>query len=169
VTGIITLKEKQRFGGRDAVAENMRVIYVSRLWYHGAVWQRPALFTVLVEHAIPLCAGNMHTTGYATSVLYMAGRRRQTTEEFQRCYTQRAGVEGTLSQAVRAFGLRVARYRGLAKTRPLPSTSGASRTGSVMPARCPALLPIRSASGRRILKSSTVSPIGHYLPGSFKD
>ena len=29
----------------------------------------------------------------------------------------RAGIEGTLSQAVRAFGLRQARYRGLAKTR----------------------------------------------------
>ena len=32
-------------------------------------------------------------------------------------YTLRAGIEGTLSQAVRAFGLRQARYRGLAKTR----------------------------------------------------
>ena len=31
-------------------------------------------------------------------------------------YTRRAGVEGTLSQGVRAFGLRWARYRGLAKT-----------------------------------------------------
>src|SRR5687767_3236123 len=37
------------------------------------------------------------------------GRVRQT-------YAQRAGVEGTLSQGVRAFGLRQARYRGLAKT-----------------------------------------------------
>ena len=32
-------------------------------------------------------------------------------------YKRRAGVEGTLSQGVRAFGLRCARYRGLAKTR----------------------------------------------------
>ena len=31
-------------------------------------------------------------------------------------YKRRAGVEGTLSQGVRAFGLRCARYRGLAKT-----------------------------------------------------
>jgi transposase len=31
-------------------------------------------------------------------------------------YQRRAGVEGTLSQGVRAFGLRCARYRGLAKT-----------------------------------------------------
>jgi IS5 family transposase len=31
-------------------------------------------------------------------------------------YQRRAGVEGTLSQGVRAFGLRRTRYRGLAKT-----------------------------------------------------
>jgi IS5 family transposase len=34
----------------------------------------------------------------------------------QRLYAQRQGVEGTISQAVRAFGLRRSRYRGLAKT-----------------------------------------------------
>jgi len=31
-------------------------------------------------------------------------------------YAKRSGVEGTLSQGVRAFGLRRTRYRGLAKT-----------------------------------------------------
>lgn len=31
-------------------------------------------------------------------------------------YCRRAGIEGTISQGVRAFGLRKARYRGLAKT-----------------------------------------------------
>lgn len=31
-------------------------------------------------------------------------------------YGQRAGIEGTISQAVSALGLRQARYRGLAKT-----------------------------------------------------
>lgn len=43
-------------------------------------------------------------------------RQRQTTEAFRQLYAKRAGVEGTLSQGVRAFGLRVARYRGQAKT-----------------------------------------------------
>jgi transposase len=43
-------------------------------------------------------------------------RQRQETEAFALQYASRAGVEGTLSQAVRAFGLRHARYRGLAKT-----------------------------------------------------
>jgi transposase len=37
-------------------------------------------------------------------------------EEGKQRYQQRAGVEGTLSQGVRGFGLRGARYRGLKKT-----------------------------------------------------
>jgi len=43
-------------------------------------------------------------------------RRRQKTEEFASLYSERAGIEGTVSQGVRAFGLRQARYRGLKKT-----------------------------------------------------
>ena len=37
-------------------------------------------------------------------------------EEGHRQYACRAGVEGTVSQGVRAFGMRRSRYRGLAKT-----------------------------------------------------
>ncbi len=43
-------------------------------------------------------------------------RAREGTAEWRRLYAQRQGVEGTISQAVRAFGLRRARYRGLART-----------------------------------------------------
>lgn len=43
-------------------------------------------------------------------------RQRQSTEFFKEQYAARAGVEGTLSQAVRAFGFRSTRYIGLAKT-----------------------------------------------------
>jgi len=43
-------------------------------------------------------------------------RARQKTEEYKKEYALRAGVEGTLSQAVRAFGLRRARYWGHLKT-----------------------------------------------------
>lgn len=46
-----------------------------------------------------------------------AARARQQTEAFKEQYQQRAGIEGTLSQGVRAFELRRTRYRGLAKTR----------------------------------------------------
>ena len=45
-----------------------------------------------------------------------AARARETTDEGRRLYAQRQGVEGTISQAVRAFGLRRSRYVGLAKT-----------------------------------------------------
>jgi transposase len=44
-------------------------------------------------------------------------RQREKTDEFQKTYAQRAGVEGTMSQGVRVTGLRRARYVGLAKTR----------------------------------------------------
>lgn len=45
-----------------------------------------------------------------------AARQRLNTDEGWQLYAQRAGVEGTLSQGVRAFGLRRTRYCGLAKT-----------------------------------------------------
>ena len=44
-----------------------------------------------------------------------AARARLKTEAGRQLYGQRRGVEGTISQGVRAFGLRRARYRGLAK------------------------------------------------------
>ena len=45
-----------------------------------------------------------------------AARARLESEAGRQLYAQRQGVESTLSQGVRAFGLRQARYRGLAKT-----------------------------------------------------
>jgi transposase len=43
-------------------------------------------------------------------------RQRQTTEAFKEQYAKRAGIEGAISQAVRAADLRRSRYLGLAKT-----------------------------------------------------
>lgn len=43
-------------------------------------------------------------------------RAREGTTEGKRLYARRNGIEGTLSQAVRTFGLRRARYLGLTKT-----------------------------------------------------
>ena len=57
--------------------------------------------------------------GFLTRQPYEAQRAAQAwyaSNEGRRQYAQRAGVEGTLSQGVRAFGLRRCRYRGLAKT-----------------------------------------------------
>ena len=45
-----------------------------------------------------------------------AAREREQTEAYAAEYARRAGVEGTLSQAVRRAGLRRSRYVGLART-----------------------------------------------------
>jgi transposase len=45
-----------------------------------------------------------------------AARKRQTTLAFKERYTKRSGIEGTISQGVRAFDLRRCRYLGRAKT-----------------------------------------------------
>ena len=43
-------------------------------------------------------------------------RARHATEAGQQRYARRAGIEGTISQSVRAFGARRTRYCGLPKT-----------------------------------------------------
>ena len=44
-----------------------------------------------------------------------AARQRETTEAFKETYKKRAGVEGTISQATNALGMRRTRYLGMAK------------------------------------------------------
>ncbi|MEU9211290.1 transposase [Streptomyces sp. NPDC048415] len=44
-------------------------------------------------------------------------RTQEETKEWKEQHAHRAGVEGTISQGVRAFGLRRCRYHGLAKAR----------------------------------------------------
>ncbi len=69
-------------------------------------------------HCTRAKAGPRHLTlrPHAEHDALLAARRRQTTATFKTQYAARAGIEGTLSQGVRAFGLRQTRYRGLAKT-----------------------------------------------------
>ena len=43
-------------------------------------------------------------------------RQREGSLEYIDNYARRAGIEGTLSQGVQAFGLRRSRYEGLGKT-----------------------------------------------------
>ena len=47
----------------------------------------------------------------------VTARAREHTAECRRLYAQRQGIEGTISQSVRSFGLRQTRYRGLVKTK----------------------------------------------------
>jgi transposase len=72
--------------------------------------------------ARPLCTRAEHQARHlklpprAEHEALKAARERLATQEGRRRYARRAGVEGTLSQGVRACGLRRSRYRGLAKT-----------------------------------------------------
>ena len=50
-------------------------------------------------------------------IALQAARQRENTAEFRDQYGKRAGIEGTISQGVRAFDLRRSRYVGQAKTR----------------------------------------------------
>jgi len=52
---------------------------------------------------------------YVTSVWLENSMKIEVMRTFRQ-YAQRAGIEGTLSQGVRAFDLRRSRYTGLAKT-----------------------------------------------------
>ncbi|MFG3228460.1 transposase [Kitasatospora sp. NPDC048194] len=64
----------------------------------------PHLGRVLEIHPEPI-----HTTR-------MRMQAEQDTPQWRETYRARAGIEGTVSQAVRGPGLRRSRYRGLAKT-----------------------------------------------------
>jgi transposase len=72
--------------------------------------------------ARPLCTRAEHQARHlklpprAEHEALRAARGRLGTKEGRRLYARRAGIEGTISQGVRAFGLRRGRYRGLAKT-----------------------------------------------------
>ena len=72
--------------------------------------------------ARPLCTRAEHQARHlklpprAEHEALKAARERLATQEGRRCYARRAGIEGTISQGVRAFGLRRSRYRGLART-----------------------------------------------------
>ena len=58
----------------------------------------------------------LHVRPQAGNFALQARRQEQTTPEFRQAYETRAGIEGTLSQAVRGMGIRRARYDGLHKT-----------------------------------------------------
>ena len=52
----------------------------------------------------------------AQQLALQAARERQQTESFKALYKRRAGIEGTISQATYALGMRRTRYRGIKKT-----------------------------------------------------
>lgn len=55
----------------------------------------------------------LHVRPQAAHEALQRRRQEQATPEFRQAYHRRAGIEGTLSQAVRRMGIRRARYNGL--------------------------------------------------------
>lgn len=52
----------------------------------------------------------------AQHIALQTARQNQQSDSFKQRYAGRAGIEGTLSQGISAFGLRRCRYKGMAKT-----------------------------------------------------
>ena len=61
-------------------------------------------------------ARSIHIRTQKEYLALQRARQQQSTPAFVKRYNARAGIEGTISQGVRAFGLRRSRYLGLQKT-----------------------------------------------------
>ena len=97
-------------------------------WEHGGGQGSRPIIVAFDKHTCgtcpvrPCCTRAKHTgrrLRLPSQDQYEALQAAQTwsaSEEGQQLYNRRAGVEGTLSQGVRAFGLRRTRYWGVAKT-----------------------------------------------------
>jgi transposase len=102
---------------------------VSTMWSERSLsWtRRPAIrvkFSTSDCHACPVqvrctrAKSGVRTLGFPDRTTFEAlqtARERVHQAEFRLMYKDRAGIESTMSQGVRRFGVRVARYRGKAK------------------------------------------------------
>lgn len=99
---------------------------VSKFWYRFDSKGKPLVKVLFGEDDCRPCQARHLCTKGTKKVLQLPDReqyealkeqrRIHASEDGMLLYNQRAGVEGTISQGVRAFGSRRARYRGLAKT-----------------------------------------------------
>jgi len=101
---------------------------VSRSWYSRTEQGLPVIQVRFSTTDCTGCTARSQCTRAQTSARVLtfkpkvqhealqAARQRQKTPAFKERYKTRAGVEGTISQGTRAFGLRRSRYIGLAKT-----------------------------------------------------
>ena len=99
-----------------------------------SVWFRQADCAACT--ARPLCTRAEHQARHlklpprAEHEALGAARERLGAKEGRRRYARRAGIEGTLSQGVRAFGLRRSRYHGPAKKDPPAACGNGGRAQS---------------------------------------
>jgi transposase len=91
----------------------------------------------------------------------VAAQTWSASEEGQQRYQRRAGVEGTLSQGVRAFGLRRTRYWGLAKTH----VQHVAIAAAINIDRIVAWLDERPRAMTRISRFAALAPANAYHPG----
>ena len=89
----------------------MEICYI---WFHKKDCAVSAVRTDCTRNKTQRRAITVNAQPYHEAI--QAARARQQTEELKEQYHARAGIEGTISQAVRVAGLRKARYRGMAKT-----------------------------------------------------
>jgi transposase len=99
---------------------------VSKSWYNFTSRGKPLVKVSFHEEDCRPCQARHLCTKGAKKVLQLPyrehyealkeQRRIHASKAGKKLYDKRAGVEGTISQGVRAFGLRKTRYRGLAKT-----------------------------------------------------
>jgi len=88
-----------------------------------------------------------------------AARAWYASAEGQEVYKRRAGIESTLSQGVRAFGLRRARYRGLQKTH----LQQIAITAAINVERIVAWLEGRPSATTRTSRFAALAPVGILL------
>jgi transposase len=99
---------------------------VSKSWYSFKSKGKPLVKVLFREEDCRPCQARQLCTKGAKKVLQVPAKEHyealkeqrliHASEEGKKLYNKRAGVEGTISQGVRTFGLRKTRYRGLAKT-----------------------------------------------------
>ncbi|MFJ9871348.1 IS1182 family transposase [Streptomyces sp. NPDC101165] len=99
---------------------------------------------------------NLTLRTHAEHDVLRQARIEQDTDHWRRRYGHRAGVEGTISQGVQAFGLRRSRYRGLSKTRLQHHFTGAA----INLARLDAWLTGRPLAPTRISPFAALRPTG---------
>ncbi len=103
--------------------------HLSRLWRNSHDTNgNPLIEVVFDRHTCGACPVRNHCTSSASAPRKLklrpqaeyqaltARRTEQLCSEFKQTYAGRAGIEGTISQAVRRFDLRRTRYLGLTKT-----------------------------------------------------
>ncbi|MEU9125450.1 transposase [Streptomyces sp. NPDC048506] len=98
----------------------------SRHWGHTRMDGQPRTVVIFPEWDCRNCKVRTScTSGFTRRVtlhpreeheLLQHQRAEQDTDNWKQRYATRAGVEGTVSQAVRATGIRTSRYRGQART-----------------------------------------------------